>query len=98
MTCPEKRRRRRGGVEMGVYDGGGGEAARKMGYPGVLPMESRVRIGPLRPSACQSVRMDFLAVLPGVHSIDTLTLTDTESGFSMNLRSVIDIVVHDPNY
>lgn len=41
---------------------------------------------PLRPTACQSVRMDFLAVLPGVHSIDTLTLTDTESGFSMNLR------------
>jgi len=97
VTCPEKRRRRRGGAEMGVYDGGG-EAARKMGYPGVLPMESRVRIGPLRPTACQSVRMDFLAVLPGVHSIDTLTLTDTESGFSMNLRSVIDIVVHDPNY
>lgn len=32
--------------------------------------------------------MDFLAVLPGVHSIDTLTLTDTESGFSMNLRYV----------
>lgn len=44
VTCPEKRRRRRGGAEMGVYDGGG-EAARKMGYPGVLPMESRVRIG-----------------------------------------------------
>ena len=43
---------------------------------------------PLSPSACQSVRMDFLAVLPGVHSIDTLTLTDTESGFSMNLRYV----------
>ena len=43
---------------------------------------------PLRPTACQSVRMDFLAVLPGVHSIDTLTLTDTESGFSMNLRYV----------
>lgn len=44
---------------------------------------------PLRPTACQSVRMDFLAVLPGVHSIDTLTLTDTESGFSMNLRYVL---------
>ena len=43
---------------------------------------------PLRPTACQSVRMDFLAVLPGVHSIDTLTLTDTESGFSTNLRYV----------
>jgi len=32
--------------------------------------------------------MDFLAVSPGVHSIDTLTLTDIESGFSMNLRCV----------
>lgn len=41
---------------------------------------------PLRPSACQSVRMDFLAVSPGVHSVDALTLTDTETGFSMNLR------------
>lgn len=30
--------------------------------------------------------MDFLAVSPGVHSIDVLTLTDTETGFSMNLR------------
>lgn len=49
---------------------------------------------PLRPTACQSVRMDFLAVLPGVHSIDTLTLTDTESGFSMNLRYVFVSFYH----
>ena len=104
VTCPDRRRRRRGGVELGVYEGGS-EAMRKMGYPGVLPLESRIRIGcvtrmihdklfvlnlisysPLRPSACQSVRMEFLAVSPGVHSIDALTLTDTESGFSTNLR------------
>ena len=32
------------------------------------------------------VRMDFLAVSPDVHSIDTLTLTDVETGFAMNLR------------
>ncbi|KAF5313342.1 hypothetical protein D9611_008665 [Ephemerocybe angulata] len=96
VTCPEKRRRRRGGAQTGVY-GGGGEVARKMGYPGVLPMTKRVRIGPLRTSACQSVRMEFLAVSPGVHSIDTLTLTDIETGFSMNLRAVLDVVVHDPN-
>jgi hypothetical protein len=106
VTCPDRRRRRRGGVEMGVYEGGT-EATRKMGYPGVLPLESRIRIGyvtrmtpskplvlsltsyrPLRPSACQSVRMKFLAVSPGVHSIDSLTLTDIESGFSTNLRYV----------
>ncbi|KAJ3760353.1 TRAPP trafficking subunit Trs65-domain-containing protein [Lentinula raphanica] len=64
--------------------------------PGVLPLENRVRIGPLLPSACQSVRMKFLAVSPGVHSIDTLTLTDVESGLTMNLRSVMDVVVHEP--
>ena len=45
MTCPERRRRRRrGGAETGMHDGGT-EAARKMGYPGILPMENRVRIG-----------------------------------------------------
>ncbi|KAJ3865463.1 TRAPP trafficking subunit Trs65-domain-containing protein [Lentinula novae-zelandiae] len=64
--------------------------------PGVLPLENRVHIGPLLPSACQSVRMKFLAVSPGVHSIDTLTLTDIESGLAMNLRSVMDVVVHEP--
>jgi hypothetical protein len=44
ITCPERRRRRRGGSEMGVFEGGS-EAVRKMGYPGILPLESRVRIG-----------------------------------------------------
>ena len=39
--------------------------------------------------------MEFLAVTPGVHSIEALTLTDVESGYSVNLRSVMDVVVHD---
>ena len=43
---------------------------------------------PLLPHACQSVRMKFLAISPGVHSIDTLSLMDIESGSVMNLRSV----------
>lgn len=47
VTCPDKRRRRRGGAEMGVFDGGS-EATRRMGYPGILPLESRVRIGLVR--------------------------------------------------
>ncbi|KAF7352535.1 hypothetical protein MVEN_01218600 [Mycena venus] len=69
---------------------------RRRRVPGIVPLDNRVRIGPLLPAACQSVRMEFLAVTPGVHSITTLTLTDVESGFSMNLRSVMDIVVHEP--
>jgi len=78
----------KGGLLRGLGDGD---------KPGILPLENRVRIGPLRPSTCQSVRMDFLAVTPGVHSIDTLTLTDIVSGYAMNLRSVMDVVVHEPH-
>ncbi|KAF9461747.1 TRAPP trafficking subunit Trs65-domain-containing protein [Collybia nuda] len=96
VTCPD-RTRRRGGIVSGTGQDGVLTLSKKMGFPGVLPMEARVRIGPLRPSACQSVRMEFLAVTPGVHSINTLTLTDIESGISVNLRSVMDIVVHDPS-
>ena len=43
---------------------------------------------PLLPSTCQSVRMDFLALSPGVHSVETLTLTDIQTGYTMNLRYV----------
>ncbi|KAL4073822.1 TRAPP trafficking subunit Trs65-domain-containing protein, partial [Scleroderma citrinum] len=63
--------------------------------PGILPLQNRVRVGPLRPSTCQSVCLDFLALSPGVHLIEALTLVDIETGHSMNLRSVMDIVVHE---
>ncbi|KZT04225.1 uncharacterized protein LAESUDRAFT_728468 [Laetiporus sulphureus 93-53] len=84
----ERRRRRKGRTEKrkkGAIDG-----------PGIVPLENRVRIGPLLPSTCQSVRMDFLALTPGVHPIDELVLTDVQSGYTMHLRSVIDVVVHEP--
>ncbi|ETW87585.1 hypothetical protein HETIRDRAFT_448069 [Heterobasidion irregulare TC 32-1] len=84
VSCPERRRRRQ--VD-GAGKGGHGH--------GVVPLENRVRVGPLRPSTCQSVRMDFLALAPGVHPIETLTLTDVETGYSINLRSVMDVVVHE---
>jgi len=47
---------------------------------------SFLSLRPLRPATCQSVRMEFLALVPGVHTLDVLTLTDVESGFAMNLR------------
>ncbi|KAJ6628896.1 TRAPP trafficking subunit Trs65-domain-containing protein [Mycena sp. CBHHK59/15] len=84
VTCPDRRR------------GRGRNPGERMVSPGIVPLDNRVRIGPLLPAACQSVRMEFLAVTPGVHSINTLTLTDVVSGYSMNLRSVMDIVVHEP--
>ncbi|KZP26559.1 hypothetical protein FIBSPDRAFT_949421, partial [Athelia psychrophila] len=95
VSYPDQRTRRKqeqaaGGRQQSQLSGGLAET------PGILPLENRVRIGPLLPSTCQSVRMKFLAVTPGVHSIDTLTLTDIVNGYSMNLRSVMDIVVHEP--
>ncbi|KAG6907317.1 hypothetical protein DXG01_009436 [Tephrocybe rancida] len=92
VTCPARRKRRKESENRSD-----GSKVGKEGFPGILPLDARVRIGPLRPSACQSVRMEFLAVTPGVHTIEALTLTDVETGFSMNLRSVMDVVVHDPN-
>jgi hypothetical protein len=47
ISCFERRRRRGGGEQNQSSGGGGGlgGAGGKMGYPGILPMESRVRIG-----------------------------------------------------
>ncbi|KIJ68093.1 hypothetical protein HYDPIDRAFT_25538 [Hydnomerulius pinastri MD-312] len=101
VSYPDADRRRRRKVEQNKADQGAGgkapleELKTSMVPPGILPLQNRVRVGPLRPSTCQSVRMDFLAVTSGVHSVDILTLTDIESGYSMNLRSVMDIVVHE---
>ncbi|KAH9839023.1 TRAPP trafficking subunit Trs65-domain-containing protein [Rhodofomes roseus] len=88
VSHPDERRRRRKGRGDGKKADGGS--------PGIMPLENRVRIGPLLPSTCQSVRMDFLALTPGVHPIDELVLTDVQSGFSMHLRSVMDVVVCEP--
>ena len=56
----------------------------------VLQLLIRDEHRPLLPSTCQSVRMDFLALAPGVHSIDALTaLTEIQSGLYMHLRSVV---------
>ena len=41
---------------------------------------------PLRPATCQSVRMTFLALVPGVHTIGALMLTDTETQHELILR------------
>jgi len=108
VSYPDRRHRRKQDEASGAGGVGGGKHNRMSGKslsgglgnldtPGILPLENRVRIGPLRPSTCQSVRMDFLAVTPGMHSIDILTLTDVVSGYTMNLRSVMDVVVHEPH-
>ncbi|KAG1777814.1 TRAPP trafficking subunit Trs65-domain-containing protein [Suillus placidus] len=90
ISCPDPDRRRRRKIEQEKAARGGKttieELKSVMTPPGILPLQNRVRVGPLRPSTCQSVRMDFLAMTPGVHSVEILSLTDIETGFSMDLR------------
>ncbi|KAH7928893.1 hypothetical protein BV22DRAFT_162664 [Leucogyrophana mollusca] len=98
VSCPDTSRQRRKKLEERKGPNGKTtleELKSALVPPGILPLQNRVRVGPLRPSTCQSVRMDFLAVAPGLHSVDLLTLTDIETGFSVNLRSVMDVVVHE---
>ncbi|KAF8609484.1 hypothetical protein BDV93DRAFT_145712 [Ceratobasidium sp. AG-I] len=84
ISCPARKRRRH---ETAQRSADGTKA-------GILPLENHIRIGPLRPGTCQSVRMRFLAVQPGAHTIDTLTLSDMETGFTINLRDAMNVVVH----
>jgi hypothetical protein len=41
---------------------------------------------PLRPTTCQSVKMAFLALLPGVHTIESVILTDTDTQHALTLK------------
>jgi hypothetical protein len=41
---------------------------------------------PLEPGACQTIRLHLLALEPGVHTIDNLTVENTESHHKMTLR------------
>ncbi|KAH7344714.1 TRAPP trafficking subunit Trs65-domain-containing protein [Rhizoctonia solani] len=87
ISCPARKRWRQEAAQRSQDDHPGNTA-------GILPLENHIRIGPLRPGTCQSVRMRFLAIQPGSHSVDTLTLTDVETGYAINLRDTVNVVVH----
>ncbi|KAG9092073.1 hypothetical protein FRC07_011730 [Ceratobasidium sp. 392] len=87
ISCPARKRWRQEAAERAVDEPLGSQT-------GIFPLENHIRIGPLRPGTCQSVRMRFLAVQPGAYTVDTLTLTDTETGFATNLKDVMNVVVH----
>ncbi|GAB1519176.1 hypothetical protein RhiTH_002242 [Rhizoctonia solani] len=87
ISCPARKRWRQETAQRSQDDHPGNPT-------GILPLENHIRIGPLRPGTCQSVRMRFLAIQPGSHSVDTLTLTDVATGFAINLRDTMNVVVH----
>lgn len=96
VSYPDKKRRRQQDRSSVRYSGSDTGWDVEWGQaPGIVPLENRIRVGPLRPHTCQSVSMQFLALRPGIHPVASLTLTDVESGFSKNLKSVMDIIIHE---
>ncbi|KAF8585586.1 hypothetical protein K439DRAFT_1660229 [Ramaria rubella] len=94
VSYPERRRRHQQ-VAVAMKSEGTPQFLERKQVPGILPLENRIRVGPLRPHTCQSVRMQFLALCAGVHSISSLILTDVETGESKNLKSVMDVIIHE---
>ncbi|KAM0753351.1 hypothetical protein T439DRAFT_354775 [Meredithblackwellia eburnea MCA 4105] len=61
----------------------------------IIPLENDVRIGPLAPRTCASVRLRFLAVRPGAHTLQELRLVDQATGFETRLREPLQVVVEN---
>ncbi|RHZ59337.1 hypothetical protein Glove_364g31 [Diversispora epigaea] len=59
----------------------------------IVCLENNVRIGPLHPATCESVPLHFLAIKEGMHVIDLVQLVDNDTGFTTNLRNVLEIYV-----
>jgi hypothetical protein len=112
LTFFERRRRRHGHTEGRgqLYNAATSGKAGEASGSGIVPLESRVRVGcvarvyclsfeligggddrPLQSATCQSVRMMFLALVPGVHTLAALTLTDTETQHALTLRYSITL-------
>ncbi|KZV61895.1 hypothetical protein PENSPDRAFT_759105 [Peniophora sp. CONT] len=61
--------------------------------PGIVPLDNRVRVGPLRPGAVQSTTLSFRALRPGMHALDALILADVETGAVVVCRKVCMVYV-----
>jgi hypothetical protein len=48
---------------------------------------------PLAPNTCASVRLRFLAIRPGAHTLDELRLVDLGTGLETRLRNPLSVVV-----
>ncbi|KAF8310927.1 hypothetical protein DL93DRAFT_2083839 [Clavulina sp. PMI_390] len=99
----QKRRRARTSVGLGLGTAAEDVVVNGSGYVndgqvqlGLMPLENRIRVGPLLPGACQSVQMQILALSPGVHMIDAMTLTDVATSYTVNMRSVMTVVISEP--
>ncbi|KAK4706128.1 hypothetical protein P7C70_g87, partial [Phenoliferia sp. Uapishka_3] len=61
----------------------------------IVPLENDVRIGPMAPQTCASVRLRFLAIRPGAHTLQELRLVDMSNGYEVRLRTPMQVQVEN---
>ncbi|KAK4048988.1 hypothetical protein OIO90_005623 [Microbotryomycetes sp. JL221] len=59
----------------------------------LVALENDVRIGPLLPNSCASVRLRFLAIRPGSHALEQLRVVDVATGLETRLRQPLWVTV-----
>lgn len=60
---------------------------------GLVSLVNDVKIGPLPPGACAQVELPVLALAPGVHSLDNVTLVDLVTSDGHDCKKLIKLVV-----
>ncbi|KAK4046929.1 hypothetical protein OIV83_005720 [Microbotryomycetes sp. JL201] len=85
---------------VGVPVGATGRSAAASGSGGgqhsamatLIALENDVRIGPLAPNSCASVRLRFLAIRPGAHVLDELRVIDVATGLETRLKEPLWVI------
>jgi hypothetical protein len=75
-------------------------SARKQGDAvierGIISLVNDVKIGPMQPNSCAEVEISLLALVPGIHTLDNVTLVDLVTSDGYDCRRIIKVVVEDP--
>ena len=59
----------------------------------VASLSADARVGPLAPGSCHAVDPRFLALRPGVHSLDAVRVVDVGSNEHVDVRELPVVVV-----
>jgi hypothetical protein len=63
---------------------------------GIISLVNDVKIGPMQPNSCAEVEISLLALVPGIHTLDNVTLVDLVTSDGYDCRRIIKVVVEDP--
>ncbi|CAN6602241.1 hypothetical protein TRVA0_002S00870 [Trichomonascus vanleenenianus] len=66
-----------------------------VGSIGIVSLVNDIRIGPLYSQACYETEITMLAMTPGVHTLEGVTVFDQSTGESYDVGRLLEVVIHD---